>query len=579
MADVIYDPDKLTKPFSFLKTREDYFDHYWSLFIGLYEYRKARRGAAVKAPKLPFFREIGCTTPLAGNEVRHSPPYKNWGGAVYRLAKLAMLPYKTRPNWKIALDPTLVKKFKLSEFRCRPLVKLYPFGVVAYQVQIRMKSKKGIVLDDFIDLMKAINRDHVLLAKKSKYSVRGLASAFHTRILRDILREEDEEHMDIPVQVHRIITMNETNPKLDPATNQRELAAIVAMEQNWHQLSESFVQKHQGRVFEVKYNDQFFIFHPECTLIYPARFARKPKYEAYVRTCLRNNFASVLEFAMIENVLASDLSSKLPQVSAISDYSFEQIQKLKEMIARLQDRLKPFDPHWSQYWGNHLGGIHKRLFSTASSFPSWQSSTKRLLSKLNELRTMSLDFGELAAVREIAKSAHDASSTLDELQKKAEPFGIDSASIETLAVAARKIEEGLTNSVKGLNEINARAGTMNQLQTDELNKVAYRNTIMEEFHCYKTDFLPQYEDLVVSLVRQPTQPSGPSGEQATTASVKSVSDLAEAKNLVGEALKAKSKLQQVYDSVATFYHDAKPYIAPLVLAAKFFLRAYGVPIP
>lgn len=575
IVDMVFDPDKLRKPFWFLATPNDYINTYQSLFLNLYKSRIAAPAAdRTGIPRLPFIRGLGVMMPLAGNEIRNQPPYCDWGAQFQELCNLSILPLKIRPNWGIAFRPDLAKRFKLSELSCRSVAKLYPFGAVSYRVRVRLKSKNGIDLDALIELLGIISKADSLVVGKKTFDLLGLVAALHSKILKDITGDSTAGQSAVPHPVHRIVTLNETQPLLDPQTMQRELAAIVGLQQKLGIPQDSYVRNHTAAILDGKSKGQFFLFHPESTLIHSAFVPdeSKPqdaKYEDYVRTCLRRNLTAVLEFAMIDEVLTTDLRSALQHEAAVSSPSFDRIQELKDLTERVRGRVEIFDPNQNLYWGKRVHGIHSKLLAAARSFPSWQSSIGKLLAECGRFDCFIMYSREMSAVVEIAKCLVDADGTLAQLEQNAVSYGCpDVGPVKSLRIISASIQSDLDVSARTLGDIKRREGTPEQLDTDELSRNTAEKTLSNACQDLEEKFLPGYESLAVSLVNRATSPTVPPSQ---------TSDLSKAQQLLAQAVAAKSKLQKAYGSVDAFYTDAKPYLTPLPTAVKLALSALTRP--
>jgi hypothetical protein len=237
------------------------------------------------------------------------------------------------------------------------------------------------------------------------------------------------------------------------------------------------------------------------------------------------------------------------------------------------------------------------------------------------------------AINQIMNDISDALDTIDKLKPKVDAFGIQSGSIEHIQNTGLNVKNSLLLSYENINEVDRRQGTIlaDPMSDNRIKNVAF-NTILTAFRSYTSDFLPSYENVIVPLVNsvQAAQPSTPSVQtptaqadvvneksneqtpaqqtpttqlstkqpqtpapktpdtqaQTSTSNPKPTnptpnnSDVAQAQQLVNDALTAKSKLQQTYDSIAKFWKDANAnkYVHGLIGAARAILHAYGIPI-
>lgn len=602
LPEILLKPGELQGPFRFLGSSIDSNRFYVSLFSQQYASRTGKTiGPRTTPVRAPFVKGLGALQPLAGHEIRNQPPYKEWGGRITLLAPISVLPLKIRPNWTITIQPERIKKLKLSEVHCRLIAKVYPFGAASYQFRVRVKSTRGFDLDGLVEFLRSVTQEDALLVGKNRFSLAHLVMAVHSKIHTDIAGKETSiKTTNLPL-IHRVVTLHETEPVFDPKTHSKELAAIVGLEPNWRIAPQANVEKYSGTALAARYENQFFTFHPESTILYPAQWP-PPKRLDYARELLRDNFAAVLEFARVERILADDMIELLRALRTAPSLSFDQIQELRGTIPRVRERTRVLDLDGGNYWGKHLAGIHLALLTTAQKHPSWESSIGKLAIEMKGIEQTVFDLEETAAIRDVVSEIADANSTLDQLQAKAQPFGLDVELIKDLRNSGVRIQQDLALMAHKLEDIRRRAGTFNWVPTDDFAEITARRTVMDDVRSFNEDFLPKYQDYVENLVQSvqppkpsesppaqpapvtptssPAQPSAPSPPAAPTAPPAKPSapsppaatgDLAKAQQLVGEALSAKSKMQKAYDSIVSFYRDAKPYITALIGAAKIAL--------
>jgi hypothetical protein len=536
---------------------------------------------------------------------RWVPPDIRWGSDMEKLCTLGILPYKIYPNWKISLEISTAKKLKLSQFHCSPLIRLYPFGAVAYQIRIRMKSQKGIDLDSLINLTKQISQEKVLFIKNVKFSLKDIVLALHAKLQNDIIGEEASPEVNLDLlEFHRIITLNEVEPGLDPIANQGELVALITNGENQAPLQVSAVQCKLAP-------EQFILFRPECMIFYPAKYPQNSKNKAF-RARLRNNLESVLEFAKLERALVSGLSSGLSRMQMISKCRFDSIQdkiaavqNQEETIVHLRESLETFNPNSDRYWRKYVHGIHWRLLSTTINYQSWKPPlTAKLLSDIeqyeDDLTMSSLTPDQDEAINQIVSDINDALVTIDKLDN-VDAFGIKNSDIANFKQLGERLKNELIGSYDNINEIDRNRGTRRESLTDGNRKDIAFDTIRLDFQDYIEKFLPSYEKAIVPLVKvggdvqpstQQPSPNNPPPQkpdtqtQISAATTKPTnpapnsSDVAQAQQFVSDALTAKSKLQQTYDSIGKFWKDANAnkYVHGLIDAARAILHAYGIPI-
>lgn len=597
IATVVRDSKRLSKPFQFLATPSAWSLLYQDMFWHQYRLRIGRDPAAPtqprRPPRFPFVRGVGRLVPLAGHEIRNQPPYGDWGADMQHLAYYWVLPLEIRPNRRVRIHSNYIKKFKPSELRCKLLLKLYPRGGISCQLRVHFRSKNGIDLRGVVELLKVITDKPALAVGSKTYDLRRLMAELFSKVVGDLSADAISiQPADIHA-IHRIVTLNETVPSIDPQLMRAELAGLIGLDAGGAALSDSFIQKYAGKVLEGKFKGQFLVFHPESTLIHLTEIpgesgpAQSPGHIDYVRSCLRENVTSVLDFALIENVIAEDLRSAVRQAIEVRDPSFDQIQELKELVERYRVLVSIFDPNEKLFWGKRVHGIHRTLLNSARGFPTWQSPIAKLLTDLSAFDSHMLDVEENAAITEIDNTIRDANVTLAQLAKKADVFGLGAAQIVSLKGEGDTIRRGLTQCVKELGEIEGRAGTIAALPTDPATKNQDELSISMFVQNFQEKFLPQYEVYVVKMVdvasskltgQPPAEPGKAPPASATPSSTVSpppssaAADLAQADGLVKQALAAKSTIQQSYGRVAAFYNAAKPYITPLVTAATLVMK-------
>jgi hypothetical protein len=627
LADILFDPSKIEPHFAFLANSRTCAQHYENLFNGLCAMRRGQSSGKSARPITPYIKGVGAMITIADNEVRHSPPYRCWSHTPPqqywpRLAALGILPYKIIPNLKVSLEENFAKESKLSQFYCRPLIRIYPIGGVAYQLRLRLRSVRGFDLDTFIRIMKRLMdmNSSVLVAAGTTYNIQGLVSALHAKATMDLLGKEDA---DSHFEFHRIITLDDVNPKPDPAIDSRELCAIMTVDDNFGARNPGFIMENLGKSVESTVQDQFILFNAGCTLIYPAVVREGPKNEVS-KSCLRDNLAWVLEWAKVEKALTSDLNRRVKEMEKDPRPSFDQVEERLALLARLKERLVPFNPELDQDWTRRLHGVHRRLHDATKVHLSWKPDTETLLSAIDQLRTtMSLDDTDLGAVDEICNNLLEAGETLRQLEAKANAFSMSKSGITALKNQALDLYLRLLTSTRDLNVIEERRMKRISLQTDQLTEMDDQTRIIAAWMEYQNEFLPNYIDNAATAVKNaadaqqkeptpapqpvnsppvtptpaggtsgttsatgitekgsgpigPAPPSGSVGSKttpSTPAEQPSVAEIiANAQKLATDAVSWKSKIKQAFTSPGAFWSAVKigaPYAAQalkLVLA-------------
>jgi len=247
----------------------------------------------------------------------------------YLKQQRGMIPMKLNPNWKIRLAADTREKGHLLKdsrgFSCSPLIKIYPFGIVTYQIRVYLRAEEPLNLDSLISLMKDIQKNSVLTAiHKGKFSAMSLTEEFHSIVLGNIVKDKCIKEDYDKKSLHRILTINEMENGVNLLTKKRELAAINRLESSWGELTNSYVERNAGKGFVGKWNGQFFNYHPACTIL-GCHIVKsdKPEWESFLKKCLRRNFTSVVEATTVQSKFANACRKRIERLRRDSDGSKE----------------------------------------------------------------------------------------------------------------------------------------------------------------------------------------------------------------------------------------------------------------
>jgi hypothetical protein len=111
-----------------------------------------------------------------------------------------------------------------------------------------------------------------------------------------------------------------------------------------------------GESFNGKYNGQFFLFHPACTIIYAPGAARSSEFDSYITKCVRTNFTSIVELATLQRHFASIIQKYIQRLSEDSSYLLSNKAKMEQIFDQIG--RNPLLLHWK------LGGAHNIFLGT-----------------------------------------------------------------------------------------------------------------------------------------------------------------------------------------------------------------------
>lgn len=383
ILEIVLNPDSINKPFLFFTNLKGYSIFYKECFIQ--QYKKGEKGQ--KNSRRRFVRGLGEFKTYAGHELKNLPLCKSMGGNIDSILKrsnndLLMFPFKLKPNWKIKLDPNIFNS-KDVQTQCMALVKMYAFGMISYEIRIRMKSDQGIDLEELIKMMSSVKDRDVLITNKGKFNALSIIKKIDETIRKDIIDKEFVPNETEFSKIHRILSINSADSTLDPEKNRKELAALVGLMLQWNKLSKHYIKTHLGRSLAGIFEDQFFFFHPSCTIIYPANPATKPKFNAYIRKCLRTNFTSIVETATIQRQFADSMEKFLQKALDKSPYTPKQEEEFRILL----DRIKTAENLLiNEYFDNYFVGAHQDFFHIIQEMIGLKKITKKSLNKLNNFK-------------------------------------------------------------------------------------------------------------------------------------------------------------------------------------------------
>ncbi|MFX0116459.1 MAG: hypothetical protein ACFFB3_18055 [Candidatus Hodarchaeota archaeon] len=373
ILEFLIEPKAVHPIYSFFTNLDDYVERYRTIFLQSHRRRIGRN--TVVRQRSPFLKGLGQLETLSGHEVRNLPMFRSMGGNIsyvlgYLKQQRGMIPMKLLPKWKIRLAANTREKGHLLKdshgFSCNPLIKIYPFGIVTYQIRVYLRSEEPLSIDSLISLMKDIQENPILNAiNKGKFSATSLTEEFHSIVLSNIVKDKCTKEDYEKKTLHRILTINEMENGANFLSKKRELAAMNRLEFSWEELTDSYAEKNAGKGFVGKWNGQFFNYHPACTILgcHVVKF-KKPEWESFLKKCLRKNFTSIVEATTVQSKFADACRKRIERLRRNSAGSKEEgvesplLSKIKHGEWLLERRL------YSQHFHNEHQVLYKIIDET-----------------------------------------------------------------------------------------------------------------------------------------------------------------------------------------------------------------------
>ena len=185
-------------------------------------------------------------------------------------------------------------------------------------------------------------------------------------------------------------------------------------------------------------------------------------------------------------------------------------------------------------------------------------------------------YEELSYILEISKQVNEMQETIDKMNEVAGTFKLESVLVETLAEDASNIQDNLYRNANTLRKIKKRERTF-PLPTDTMTRRSCENEILETIRTYQQSFLPNYQKMVEQLlnkkedIKNKVAKKRQAGENVPSEG-ETKDALDEAGKKFQQAIKEKPEVQKSFSSIRSFIEKAKPYVEPLVAAAKIALK-------
>jgi len=183
------------------------------------------------------------------------------------------------------------------------------------------------------------------------------------------------------------------------------------------------------------------------------------------------------------------------------------------------------------------------------------------------------NFEEIMALLDITKQLTEMQETIDKMKDKAGIYELESHLVGTVDVLADTIQDQIYKDVSTIREINKKVfkGPADLMQLEMA-----KQDILVQRRDYIEKFLPNYQKLVEQLldkkddieknveVKRQDGENVPSKEDTSDA-------LQEAGKKFKQAINESPRLQRTYHSTKSFFDSIKPYVEPLVQAAKIII--------
>lgn len=189
-------------------------------------------------------------------------------------------------------------------------------------------------------------------------------------------------------------------------------------------------------------------------------------------------------------------------------------------------------------------------------------------------------YDELVSISEISKQLTEVQDTIDKMKDVVGIFNLNKVLVDQLADQANTIQDSLFQDANTIRMIMKREKTF-PLPTDSMTRRACEKDILEQVRDYKQSFLPTYQKMVEQLLDKKDEIKNKVAEKRQNKEEVPSEDetknaLEDAEKKLQEAVKESPRLQKTFNSVKSFVEKAKPYVEPLVAAAKIALKLLAV---
>jgi vacuolar-type H+-ATPase catalytic subunit A/Vma1 len=156
------------------------------------------------------------------------------------------------------------------------------------------------------------------------------------------------------------------------------------------------------------------------------------------------------------------------------------------------------------------------------------------------------------------------------------PFSLQDILKGTLSQDAANIQTTLFQDANTLRQIKQRERTFPALN-DPMIRHSTENELQDTIRNYQKNFLPAYQKAVEELlgkkedIQKKVEEKRKAGESAPNEG-ETKSALDDAAQKLQEAIKEQPAAQKTFSTIQAFFEKAKPYVGPLVSAAKIALK-------
>ncbi len=490
-----------------------------------------------------------------------------------------MLPIRLLPNWRISLDTgTIGLKDLSADFSCSLLAKIYPFGVVSYNIKTLITSEKGIDFDALVAAMRSIKEEPVIIVEKRKFTASSLAKKVHDNLVHDLtLRKIQNEYSFEPF--HRIVTLDQMDGSINLKDHQKELSAIVGLDRRWKNVSPVYVKAHLPSSFVGKYEDQFFAHHQSCTIICPSNPAVQEKFNSYVRKCLRSNYTSIIEAAIVQTSFAKALEKELNILSKQLPCTIDQKAPMLSLLTRINN------VDWllnANYLSSMLFGKHKEFVNLIGTDFDLELKVITSLKALNSFKEKLEEVKKILSISDQIEMDNIVNQ-LNEISKVSRAFyeknPLQISNHASLAKTLMTVADDKRNSLIAMkDQYNQFATSPFPSNADMFNlKKAMTQIVLTD---YRLDILPKFQDFVQTVlndenkIKEINEAKRKEGV-AVPSAVDTEKALKDAKSELS-SVTTKKPLEQIGQEVSAFASKAKPYVETLLKIGKIALTIMGV---
>lgn len=599
VSSVILDTPSIRGRFRFLANLDEYAHGYSDHFRKQLNYNLdkiaqngVRKRGSISRPGLPFIRNYGEVRPLPGNELRIRALRGLRGGGDIGSVEISLTdsnglaPYRIGSNWNISVNKKTKEAFGgVKQARVALSTRILPLGLLWHSLDIFLARISSFDVDHLIAGMNELmNHDSLTVRRGASifdYCAEGCIREAHRAVLATLTEKPSSHDLELS-DIHRMIAPMGLPVGIDLNRHRRELVGLIRLESSWQKLSSSFIQDQLKDTFPGKFENQFLVFHPACTILYTANpakseHAESEKHVMWVQKACFHNLREVVAMELLQRYFLGRVHRIFSQLARQEGGSFSSPLIVEESIESLS-RVPLYNPEWVP---ERLCRGHRTVFHGIDS----ALGIRRIAEKVvNSRRVIDLKLyrggGKVVSIaeqqyaREVVGQLGEIARISGEIADKS-PFGFDKQTLlaDTLRGEASTLQAKLDAQIDLLANIALDAPEYERTKSAaQLNRLVLQD--------YGRGILPKFDELITSLAQDPDKLKAAVEDsrkkKAAVPSAENVdASLKEVAQNLEDVKRAKAGLQGE-TRLDNFVRKVKPWADGLLKVAGAILTALGV---